>query len=149
MYRGLARLVGMQPLKSGDSVAQQVETLAASYRDFDFFFVHVKKTDSSGEDGNFDRKVAVIEETDRALPAVLALNPDVLVVTADHSTPATFKAHSWHPVPVLLASRWCRPDRAAAFSERECRTGGIGRIRSAELMPIMMAHAERLAKFGA
>jgi 2,3-bisphosphoglycerate-independent phosphoglycerate mutase len=139
----------MEPVKSGDTVADQLGALEGAYGDFDFFFVHVKKTDSYGEDGRFDQKVGVIEQVDRELPRLLALKPDVLVVTCDHSTPAGFKAHSWHPVPILLLSKWCRPDRAAAFSERECRTGGIGRIRSAELMPLMMAHAERLTKFGA
>jgi 2,3-bisphosphoglycerate-independent phosphoglycerate mutase len=151
MYRGLARLVGMQAVKGGDgdTVRDQFRTLESQYAGFDFFFLHVKKTDSYGEDGNFDAKVHLIEEVDRELPRVLACRPDVLMVTCDHCTPASFKAHSWHPIPVLLHSRWCRPDRAPAFSERECRTGGLGRLRSAELMPVLMAHAERLTKFGA
>ncbi len=149
MYRGLAMLVGMQAVKTGDTVADEFATLESVYGDFDFFFLHVKKTDSAGEDGNFDKKVSIIEEADAQIPRLLALRPDVLVVTGDHSTPAAFKAHSWHPVPVLLWSKWCRPDGAARFSERECRYGGIGHIRAAELMPLMMAHAERLTKFGA
>jgi len=142
-------LVGMQAVKTGDTVADEVATLESVYGDFDFFFLHVKKTDSAGEDGNFDKKVSIIEEADAQIPRLLALRPDVLVVTGDHSTPAAFKAHSWHPVPVLLWSKWCRPDGAARFSERECRYGGLGHIRAAELMPLMMAHAERLTKFGA
>jgi 2,3-bisphosphoglycerate-independent phosphoglycerate mutase len=149
MYRGLARLVGMQAVPAGDTVGDQFRTLESQYPGFDFFFIHVKKTDSYGEDGNFDQKVHLIEEVDRELPRVLSCKPDVLVVTCDHCTPASFKAHSWHPIPVLLHSRWCRPDRAPAFTERECRTGALGRLRSSELMPIMMAHAERLTKFGA
>jgi 2,3-bisphosphoglycerate-independent phosphoglycerate mutase len=149
MYRGLAKLVGMQAVKTGDTVAEEITALESVYGRFDFFFVHVKKTDSAGEDGNFERKVAVIEEADAQIPRLLSLKPDVLVVTGDHSTPAPFRAHSWHPVPVLLWSKWCRPDAAAKFSERECRFGGIGHIRAAELMPLIMAHAERLTKFGA
>ncbi len=149
MYRGLARLAGMQAVQSGDAVADEFAALEAVYGQFDFFFLHVKKTDSYGEDGSFDKKVAVIEEVDRELPRLLALKPDVLVVTGDHSTPASFKAHSWHPVPVLLWSRWCRPDGAKRFSEQECRFGSIGHIRAAELMPLTMAHADRLTKFGA
>ena len=149
MYRGLARLVGMQAVKTGDVVADEFSALESAFRQFDFFFVHVKKTDSAGEDGDFEKKVAVIAEVDREIPRLLALQPDVLVVTGDHSTPAAFRAHSWHPVPVLLWSKWCRPDRAKRFTEQECRTGSIGRIRAAELMQLMMAHAERLAKFGA
>jgi len=149
MYRGLARLVGMEPLEAGDTVEDEFRAVEQAYAGYDFFFVHVKKTDSYGEDGSFDQKVHVIEDVDRALPRLLALQPDVLVVTCDHSTPASLRAHSWHPIPVLLSSRWCRPDRAAGFSERECRTGGLGHLRSAELMPLVMAHAERLTKFGA
>ncbi|MBI2000479.1 MAG: 2,3-bisphosphoglycerate-independent phosphoglycerate mutase [candidate division NC10 bacterium] len=149
MYRGLAKLAGMQAVKTGDTVAEEFATLESVFGDFDFFFLHVKKTDSAGEDGNFDKKVSIIEEVDAEIPRLLALTPDVLVVTGDHSTPATFKAHSWHPVPVLLWSKWCRPDGAARFTERECRYGNIGHIRAAELMPLVMAHAERLTKFGA
>ncbi len=149
MYRGLAKLVGMQAVRTGDTVADEISALESVYGQFDFFFVHVKKTDSAGEDGNFDRKVAIIEEADAHIPRLMSLEPDVLVVTGDHSTPAPFRAHSWHPVPVLLWSQWCRPDGAAKFSERECRYGNIGRIRAAELMPLIMAHAERLTKFGA
>ena len=149
MYRGLARLVGMQAVKTGDAVADEFFALESNFRQFDFFFVHVKKTDSAGEDGNFEKKVAVIAEVDREIPRLLALQPDVLVATGDHSTPAAFRAHSWHPVPVLLWSKWCRPDRAKRFTEQECRTGSIGHIRAAELMQLMMAHGERLTKFGA
>jgi 2,3-bisphosphoglycerate-independent phosphoglycerate mutase len=149
MYRGLARLVGLQAVKTGDTVADEFAALESAFGQYDFFFIHVKKTDSAGEDGNFDKKVAIIEEVDREIPRLLALQPDVLVVTGDHSTPAPFKAHSWHPVPVLLWSKWCRRDHAARFSEQECRIGSIGHIRAAELMQLMMAHGERLTKFGA
>jgi 2,3-bisphosphoglycerate-independent phosphoglycerate mutase len=149
MYRGLARLVGMEAVKAGDTVSDEFGALESHFGQFDFFFVHIKKTDSYGEDGNFEQKVHVIEETDRELPRLLALKPDVVMVTGDHSTPAAFKAHSWHPVPVLLWSKWCRPDGAKGFSERECRCGGLGHVRSAELMPLMMGYAERLTKFGA
>lgn len=149
MYRGLARLAGMQAVVTGDTVADEITALESAFSQYDFFFVHVKKTDSAGEDGSFDKKVAIIEEVDREIPRLLALRPDVLVVTGDHSTPAPFKAHSWHPVPVLLWSKWCRRDHATRFSEQECRFGSLGHIRAAELLPIMMGYAERLTKFGA
>lgn len=149
MYRGLARLVGMQAITAGDTVTDEFAALEKHVGAFDFVFMHIKKTDSYGEDGSFDHKVHVIEEVDRELPRLLAFAPDVVLVTGDHSTPATFKAHSWHPVPVLLWSKWCRPDGAKGFSERECRFGGLGHIRSADLMPLMMGYAERLTKFGA
>lgn len=149
MYRGLAKLVGMEAVPAGDAVADEFTALESQFERFDFFFMHIKKTDSYGEDGNFESKVHVIEEVDRELPRLLALKPDVVLVTGDHSTPAAYRAHSWHPVPVLLWSKWCRPDGARGFSERECRCGGLGRLRAAELMPVMMGYAERLAKFGA
>jgi len=149
MYRGLARLVGMETLETGATVADQFSALKRHYADFDFFFVHVKGTDSAGEDGDFDRKVKVLEEVDEALPELTALRPDVVVVTGDHSTPALLKAHSWHPVPVLLSSPQCRPDGVNEFSERACIMGGLGRIRATQVMPLAMAHALKLAKYGA
>lgn len=149
MYRGLARLVGMNTLLTGSLIEEEFDTLAQSFKNHDFFFVHVKGADSAGEDGDFDRKVAVIEEVDHLLPELLRLQPDVLVVTGDHSTPAALKAHSWHTVPVLLSSRWCRPDNLSKFSESACRTGGLGHISATDIMPLAMAHALKLNKFGA
>lgn len=150
MYKGAARLVGMEVLQTGESLEEELDTLRDHWHDFDFFFFHVKKTDSAGENGDFQGKASVIEEVDRVVvPAMVQLKPDVLVVTGDHSTPALLRAHSWHPVPVLLHSRFCRSDPCRAFSERECLTGGLGRIAATEIMPLAMANALRLAKFGA
>jgi 2,3-bisphosphoglycerate-independent phosphoglycerate mutase len=150
MYRGVAKLIGMTPLETGMSVADSVLTLAQNWDDYDFFYVHVKKTDSAGEDGDFDRKVAVIEETDRALPDIEKRSPAVLMVTGDHSTPALLKSHSWHPVPTLLWSPYCRTDRVETFGERACVEGAIGaRLPAIELMPLALANALRLEKFGA
>ncbi len=149
MYRGLARLVGMDVLDTGPTIEDGFSTLKLSYDAYDFFFLHVKATDSAGEDGDFDRKVKVIEQVDKALPELTGLQPEVIVVTADHSTPALLKAHSWHPVPVLLYSPWCRPDSATGFSESACVIGGLGRFPATQIMPLAMAHALKLAKFGA
>ncbi|MBI2848463.1 MAG: 2,3-bisphosphoglycerate-independent phosphoglycerate mutase [Chloroflexi bacterium] len=149
MYRGLARLVGMKVLSTGGSVEDEFRTLAENYESHDFFFLHVKGADAAGEDGDFDRKVAVIEQVDRTLPQLLDLRPDVIVVTGDHSTPAMLKAHSWHPVPVLLSSQWCRPDKVKEFSESACIGGGLGRIQATQIMPLVMANALKLMKFGA
>ncbi len=149
MYRGLARLVGMKVLKAGTSIEDEFLTLKQNYATYDFFFLHIKGTDSAGEDGDFDRKVRVIEEVDRALSSLISIEPDVLVVTGDHSTPAILKGHSWHAVPVLLHSRWCRPDRVSEFSESACVYGGLGRFPAAQIMPLAMAHALKLTKFGA
>jgi 2,3-bisphosphoglycerate-independent phosphoglycerate mutase len=149
MYRGIAKLAGMDVLPTGDTIADEVETLRAHWGDYDFFFFHVKKTDSAGEDGDFARKVHVIEEVDRVVPEILALSPDVVLVTGDHSTPALWKAHSWHELPVLLWARYARPDSVTRFGERDCLAGGLGHIHHLDLMPLALAHAGRLAKFGA
>jgi 2,3-bisphosphoglycerate-independent phosphoglycerate mutase len=149
MYRGLARLVGMEILEPGSSWAEQTAALARHWSDFDFFFLHYKYTDAAGEDGDFARKVRCIEEFDAGMPAITALAPDVLIVTGDHSTPARLKAHSWHPVPVLLAADSCRVDEAESFGERQCLRGGLGQLEAKYLLPLALAHAGRLAKFGA
>ncbi len=149
MYRGVATLVGMEVLETGTSIEEELATLKQNYADYDFFFLHIKGTDSAGEDGDFDRKVKVIEEVDSVLPQLTSLEPDVIVVTGDHSTPALLKGHSWHPVPMLLYSQWCRPDRVGGFSERECVSGGLGRFPATQIMPLAMANALKLNKFGA
>ena len=149
MYRGLAKLVGMQILPAGDNITDEIESLHHYYKDYDFFFTHFKTTDSRGEDGNFKAKVQAIEEVDNALSNLLNLNPDVLIITGDHSTPATFAGHSWHPVPFMLRSKWCFPDNVAEFSERACLQGGLGRFPATEIMSLAMANALKLNKFGA
>ncbi len=150
MYRGVGALVGMTVVESGSALPDQLQTLKRRWADFDFFFVHVKKTDSAGEDGDFDRKVALIEQLDRHIPQLLELRPDVLIVTGDHTTPAMLNSHSWHPVPVLLHAAHCRPDAVDRFGEQACLSGGLGpRFPATDLMPLAMANAGRLAKFGA
>jgi 2,3-bisphosphoglycerate-independent phosphoglycerate mutase len=149
MYRGVAKLVGMDVLDTGETLEEEVETLQAHFADYDFFFVHVKKTDSAGEDGDFERKVSILEHVDELVPAILDLRPEVLIVIGDHSTPALLKSHSWHPVPTLLHSRYCRADQTDEFSERGCSRGALGRFLAIDLMPIAMANALRLAKYGA
>jgi len=149
MYRGIARLLGMVIGPQPDTIKEEITALRENFSKFDFFFVHVKPTDSRGEDGNFDAKVKVIEEVDSLIPHVTELNPDVLVVTGDHSTPAALASHSWHPLPVLLYSSTCRPDRVERFGERDCISGGLGRMPTVHLMGLSLAHAKRLEKFGA
>ncbi|MGO9139537.1 MAG: 2,3-bisphosphoglycerate-independent phosphoglycerate mutase [Syntrophales bacterium] len=149
MYRGIARLLGMVIGPQPDSLKGEIMALRENYGNYDFFFVHVKATDSRGEDGNFDAKVKVIEEVDSLVPMVTDLKPDVLVITGDHSTPAALASHSWHPLPVLLYSATARPDRVERFGERDCILGGLGRMPMVHLMGLALAHAGRLEKFGA
>ena len=149
MYKGLAQLVGMEIVGTPGTLAEEIDVLEQAWNDYDFFFVHFKYTDSRGEDGNFAEKVKMIEQFDAVIPRVMALKPTVLIVTGDHSTPARLASHSWHPVPTLLASETCRPDGLPAFGEKHALHGGLGHFAAVNLMPLALAHAERLGKFGA
>jgi 2,3-bisphosphoglycerate-independent phosphoglycerate mutase len=148
-YRGVARIAGMDIIFNGHELEEEFDTLESTLKDHDFIFVHVKKTDSAGEDGNFEKKVHLLEELDELIPRLAALNPDVIVLTGDHATPATFKAHSWHSVPFALIGEWCRPDDVRGFSEAQCRHGALGQFYAAEVMLYALGHARRIAKFGA
>jgi 2,3-bisphosphoglycerate-independent phosphoglycerate mutase len=149
MYRGLARLVGMDVLKTGNTFADEVTTLRAHWDAYDYAFLHYKDTDKAGEDGDFPGKVAALERLDAFIPAIEALEPDVLVVTGDHATPAVLQGHSWHPVPVVIAGRYALPDAVDRFTERACATGSFGILPAHDLMPLVLAHALRLTKYGA
>jgi 2,3-bisphosphoglycerate-independent phosphoglycerate mutase len=149
MYKGLARLVGMDVADAGATLSDQMETLRRSWDQYDFFFLHYKYTDSTGEDGNFAAKVEMIERLDNEVPKIRALGPDVLIVTGDHSTPSKLRSHSWHPVPTLLWSKRCRPDPVTEFGESYCLRGGLGQFQAMYLLPMALANAGRLGKYGA
>lgn len=149
MYRGVSRLVGMKVHEPQVELSDYPATVAENYGDYDFHFLHVKPTDSRGEDGDFQAKVEVIEQVDEMVPDLLEVDPDVLVVTADHSTPALMATHSWHPVPVLIRSRYARRDGVTAFNETACARGSLGLRPALHLMGLALAHARRLEKFGA
>ncbi|WP_153558772.1 2,3-bisphosphoglycerate-independent phosphoglycerate mutase [Roseimaritima sediminicola] len=149
MYKGLARLVGMDIVGEAQTLDDQMDVLKQSWDDYDFFFIHYKYTDSTGEDGNFENKVKRTEDLDAILPKIEALEPDVLIVTGDHSTPAFLKSHSWHPVPTLLVSDCCRPDPHTSFSESTCITGGLSQFEAKYLMLLALSNAGRMGKYGA
>jgi 2,3-bisphosphoglycerate-independent phosphoglycerate mutase len=149
MYKGLARLVGMTIVGRAQTLAEQVAVLKEKWNEFDFFFLHFKYTDSTGEDGNFAAKVKRIEELDAAMPDIAALKPTVLIVTGDHSTPSFLKGHSWHPVPTLLVSDCCRTDGSKKFGESAALRGGLGQFEAKYLMPLALSNAGRLNKYGA
>ncbi len=149
MYRGLGRLIGMRIEAPADNDPANIDVLAAGFESADFHFVHFKYMDSRAEDGDFAAKVAEIEKVDALVPGIEELEPDVLVVTGDHSTPSRMRAHSWHPVPVLLASPWTRPAGVESFGERDCLRGDLGVFEMKHLMSLVLAHARRLQKFGA
>jgi 2,3-bisphosphoglycerate-independent phosphoglycerate mutase len=139
----------MDVLDAGTTISSEMKTLKDNWNTYDFFFFHVKKTDSSGEDGNFDAKVKVIEEVDAIIPEIMGLKPNVLVITGDHSTPSVQKSHSWHELPVLFHADNILADAVSEFGERPCMSGGLGHIRHVDLMPLAMAHADKLTKYGA
>ncbi|MFW6093454.1 MAG: 2,3-bisphosphoglycerate-independent phosphoglycerate mutase [Pseudomonadota bacterium] len=149
MYRGVARLLGMEVVERGPELDDEVDALGEVWHDHDFFFLHYKATDTAGEDGDFDAKVAAIETLDAQIPRIEELRPDVIVVTADHSTPSQLASHSWHPVPVVLGADTCRRDDVAHFGETACARGGLGQMQAQHLMTMMLAHAGRLRRFGA
>ena len=129
--------------------SDEIDTMKQAWDEFDFFLVHYKYSDSTGEDGLFDEKVRRIEEFDAHIPSIMELQPDVLIATGDHSTPSALRAHRWHPVPLLLAARTCRPDRVMQFGEQECLLGGLGQIEARYILPLALAHTLKLKKYGA
>lgn len=149
MYKGLARLVGMEIVGTPQTLDEQMTLLEQNWANFDFFFIHFKYTDSTGEDGNFEAKVQRTQEFDAAVPRITALRPDVLIVTGDHSTPSMLRSHSWHPVPTLLVAPNCRTDACQKFGETECLRGGLGQFEAKYLMTLALANAGRLGKYGA
>ena len=148
MYRGLAKIVGMTVIPTGKNFSNELDTLYQHYGDHDFFYVHYKPADAAGEDGNFEAKVRALEELDTHIPRIMELEPDVLMVAGDHSTPSIMAAHSWHPVPFLLRSRWTRGEGVDVFSERSCANGPVGRLPATQIMLLALAHAGKLTKFG-
>ena len=149
MYRGLARLVGMKVIPTGTTFGEEMDTLTQHWREHDFFYLHYKPADSAGEDGDFPRKVKMLEALDAAIPRLLDMKPDVFIVAGDHSTPAVLKGHSWHPVPFLLHSQWTGGLGVAGFNERACRQGALGEFPASRVMLQALAHAGKLVKYGA
>lgn len=151
MYRGVSKLVGMEILEfEGESAEAEFAVARERWDEYDFYFIHIKKVDSRGEDGDFEAKAEVIARVDRALPALLELEPAVIAVTGDHSTPARLRSHSWHPVPLLLwAPETVRTDPHTTFGETNCARGGLGTFPATDILPLLLAHALRLGKYGA
>jgi 2,3-bisphosphoglycerate-independent phosphoglycerate mutase len=152
MYKGLASLVGMDVLDvegHEDALEGKVAALKANWDSYDFFYFHVKKTDSTGEDGDFHEKVHKIEIFDELLPQLLDLGPDVIAIVGDHSTPSKLMSHSWHPVPLLIHSQYARKDVAERYTEEEAQKGTLGLRRGTDVMPLLMANALKLQKYGA
>lgn len=151
MYKGVSSLAGMDQYQSDPAdLSGEIQAAKNALRDGrDFVFLHHKYTDSSGEDGDHERKTAEIEKFDRAIPGLLECGFDVICVTGDHSTPCPMKLHSWHPVPVLINGGPQRTGWSSRFTEKEAASGALGTFQGYELMSLLLAAAGRLAKFGA
>lgn len=149
MYRGLSQMLGMKIIPTGDTISDQLVTLKDNWDNHDFFFVHYKPTDAAGEDGNFTEKVSALENLDKEIPTILGLDPDVLVIAGDHSTPSVLAGHSWHPVPFVIRSSTSESGQTEKFTEREARKGALGTIQATDLMALALAHSGKLDKFGA
>jgi len=59
------------------------------------------------------------------------------------------RGHSWHPVPVLLASRYVIGGLCSSFSERECFRGELGTFPTVQLMQLILANASGSRSSGA
>jgi 2,3-bisphosphoglycerate-independent phosphoglycerate mutase len=149
MYKGIARLLGMEVIKCGSTFRDQVDALKKHYDEYDFFYIHIKETDSAAHAGDFARKIRVIEACDELLPEITALKPECLIITGDHSSPCLIKEHSFHPIPTLFLSRTAIPDRVARLTEKDCATGILGIFRAVRIMPLALGFAGRLLKYGA
>ena len=149
MYKGLTRILGMDTPDLGDNFEDLIKYYKEYFAEYDYFYIHYKYTDKAGEDGDFLKKVRYIEELDSLIPEILSTNPDVFVVTADHSTPSYWKQHSWHPNPTLVYSKYAGADDRNKFTEKECKYGYLGLIYAYHLMPVVLANAGRLKKYGA
>jgi 2,3-bisphosphoglycerate-independent phosphoglycerate mutase len=149
MYRGVAQLVGMEALPKVGSLSEQIEQMGRYWDDYDYLFAHEKEADRAGHDGERGAKIAAIEVVDAVVPDLVALGPDVIAITADHAAPTQLSAHSWHPVPVLLWGPKVGRDAVSSFGERACATGMLGHLRTQDLLPLMLASAGRLEKYGA
>lgn len=148
MYRGIAKVAGMTVLSSGTTFDQEITSLREHFDEHDFFYLHYKPADAAGEDGDFESKVKALENLDDHIPSILDLNPDVLIIAGDHSTPSLIGAHSWHPVPFLLHSKWTLGEGINSFNEHTCASGSLGRFPATDVMLLGLAHANKLAKFG-
>jgi 2,3-bisphosphoglycerate-independent phosphoglycerate mutase len=143
LYKGIGAFTGMDVIQVAGATGLPNTDIAAKFRAglaalkgaYDFAFVHVKATDTFGEDGDFTGKMNFINRIDEAA-ALLLDAPHLLAVTADHSTPCALKRHSGDPVPLMMVGDGLvRTDEVATYGERSCARGGMGRLTGLQVMP--------------
>lgn len=149
MYKGIARLVGMEIIECGETWESEIKIIGKHFNDYNFFYLHFKEVDMKGEDGDFEGKVKLIEKFDSLLPEILKHKFDVIAITSDHSTPAILKSHSWHPNPFLLYSAYVRQDGLNCFNEKSCAQGSLGLFPQTKVMQLLLAGSLKLKKYGA
>ncbi|MEM1570304.1 MAG: 2,3-bisphosphoglycerate-independent phosphoglycerate mutase [Candidatus Bathyarchaeia archaeon] len=156
LYKGLAKFVGMEVLNVPGATGTyetnykaKVEASLKALRCFDFVFLHFKQADLAGEDGDYRRKIKVIQQIDEALKPLTFLDDTLIVVTADHSTPCSIKTHSADPVPIMICGEEVRRDDVEGFDEFKAARGGLNRIRGLDLMPILLDIVNLAEKYGA
>jgi len=140
LYKGIGKVLGMNLLKlkgaTGDfntDIAEKIKTSKnALANKYDFCFLHIKATDNFSHDGDFLGKKEFIEKVDKYITPILSLKNTLIVVTGDHCTPCELKQHSCDPIPILVFGNG--QDNVDKFSEKDCKHGKIGQIKSTALM---------------
>ncbi len=137
---GIGRITGMKAYKSKaiDDYEDKVNLVKKAFKENDAVYVHIKGPDEPGHDGNALLKTEVIEEIDKRFFAPLLENvwdsQLLIVISADHATPCTLKAHSDDPVPVLYSASWLRNDGTGRLTESGGARGGVGTIKGVEVL---------------
>jgi 2,3-bisphosphoglycerate-independent phosphoglycerate mutase len=159
LIRGIARYCGLDVVPLPESVNGGLDTDLAAFMaavaeavgKYDLVLANVKGPDVAGHDGDAAAKVAVIERIDAAAGPLLDGLPAGchVAVLGDHATPVAVRDHSGDPVPVLFWGPAVRTDAVETYGERPAATGGAGRLRGRDLLPIMLNLAGRAEKFGA
>jgi len=124
LYEGLDR-----------EIRAAVNVLGKKLSSYDNFYIHIKETDVPGHDGLPLEKKKMIEILDKKLFGWLRTRKNkslIICVTADHSTPCSLKMHSSDPVPVLVYGKGS--DGTAAFDEKSCMKGSLGKIYGKDLL---------------
>ncbi len=150
IIKGIARLLGMEVIDSKEDFLERGKQIFEALNRNDFVLLNIKEPDEAGHDGNYEKKIKIIEEADKMIGMFLDyVEENYLVVLSDHTTPVSFRDHTGDEVPVLIAGPEVRSDDVTTFSERSVYKGYLNRIRALDLMTYMLNLTNRLEKYGA
>ncbi len=123
---------------------------------YEFIHLHTKYPDPMSHRNDPPACVEAIEAVDRGFARyweALATDDDlVTVVTTDHTTPSVWAGwprgvfndqHGGEPGPLAMRGGNIRVDDIEEFGERPAARGALGQLRGADLMPLLLAAAER------